>query len=481
MSTILATHGLNFRSVWVDLPFSRWDLLAPSWKARHQYLDSQGEKSFYERDAYAHWARDFLALQGIARFSAEGWRLYQESGYESTALLPSEVYPSVKEAHASLQGLVEGMQLMAQEARRGQALDVATFLRAVERAYGQTVSFRTTPLNGPLRTLPPTEIEPTLGALLSEIHTQFSSGVSPLALSAWAHHVLTQVRPFADGNARAAFLLSQYILWRAGLPGLHFKPSQRLSYYKALQKADEGTLLPWAQAFLLFLQQAVLYALSWGGRPRETTRDAALQSFNQRFADWRSRHDRERSQRIMNNRYTIFDYMEESLRSIATDLDQKLKVEEGRSPRVLVAKAYPDSPYYYQFTTDIIEYARAHGYYFNRGLPRGWFKLKFSLSANKKYQLVFSLHHAGHEDATLVVGAFFHFLEPLKYQQKRLRRRRTPRRKEKAIYLFAPLPFKAEPIAFSIEQNIPGVRSLLREYAENLVIQALNELTNEIY
>ncbi|MCS7153475.1 MAG: Fic family protein [Bacteroidia bacterium] len=480
MSAILANHGLNFRSGWLEVPFSRWDLLAPAWTARRKLLEDRGEKALYELDAFTQAATDFLTLQGLVRLDPSVWKQYRESEYDRLALVTGSVYPSPDEAHALIHALTRAMEQVQSAARSQQALDTGAFLSILQTALGASPAFRTNAVNGVALNLAPAEVEFALGALLGEIQTQLSAGASPIAVAAWAHHALSRIRPFADGNARAAFLLTNYILWRGGLPGMLLRPSQRLPYYKSLKAADEANLLPWGTLLLQSIQEAVLYALSW--TPAHILpREEGLQTFNQRFADWRKLHDRERSQRIMNNRYTVFDYVEEILRTLAAELDQKLKVEEGRGTRALVAKAYPDSPYYYQFTSDIVEYARQHGYYFNRGLPRGWFKLKFSLSANKKYQLVFTLHHAGHEDATLVMGAFLHFLEPVKYQKRRIRRRRSPQRKEKSLYLFAPLPFYAPPIAFSIENDVANIRPLLKEHIDALLTQAITRIANEIY
>jgi hypothetical protein len=480
MRATLSAQDLRFRSDWLALPLLRWEQLAPAWNARREYLETQGEIAAYEKDWLLVLARDFLALQGIAYFSAEGWERYRHAGYSQFALLAHDVAPSVEVAHAALHGYTAALSEVLRIARAGQQLGSREFHTLMQKALRGEPAFRREPANGPLGVpaLAPQEVEGALQALFSEVHAQLSAGAAPVAVAAWAHHVLTQVRPYVEGNARAAFLLSQYVLWRSGMPGLYLKPSQRYAYYQALRAVDEGNLMPWATLVMAALQQATLYALSWG-HAATLSYEESLSAFNQRFAQWRNRHDRDRSQRIMNNRYTVFDYMEELLKNLAAQLDERLKVEEGRGTRALVAKAYPDSPYYYQFTSDVAEYARLHGYYFNRGLPRGWFKLKFSLSANKKYQLVFSLHHGGHDDATLVVGAFLHFLEPLKYQQKRSRRRRA--RKEKAVYLFAPLPLRVEPLAFSIEQDVPAVRTLLKDYVQQALTLALSELSNEIY
>lgn len=480
MSTVLATHGLNFRPAWLELSYSRWELLAPSWTARKQLLESRNEYSAYQKDAFHKWGADFLMLQGVVHFSPETWAIYAKNGYDPIALTAGSTYPSPTEAHMHLTSLVNAMEALRELSQTDRPLDLGTFTTILQKALGGTLTLRTNSSNGPTRGLPSTEVEAAFGALLSEMHNQLNAGSSPIAVAAWAHHAFTQIRPFADGNARAAFLFTQYILWRSGLPGIYLKPYHRVTYYRSLQKADQSHYLPLVQLFLTGLQEAVLYTLSWTGI-QQSSYESALNTFNQRLAEWRSHHDRERSQRIMHNRYTVFDYMEETLRSIAGDLNQKLKNEEGRGARALVAKAYPDSPYYYQFTSDIVEYARKNGYHFNRGLPRGWFKLKFALSASKKYQLVFTLHHAGYDDATLVVGAFLHFLEPLKYQQKRIGRNRASRRKEKVKYLFSLLPLQVAPIAFCIEKDVPAVRTLLREYAEGLFGEVLSEISNEIY
>ncbi|MCS6790510.1 MAG: Fic family protein [Bacteroidia bacterium] len=481
MSTTLGSHGIQFRSAWVEQAWNRWELLQPSWKSRRQFLESQNEWQLYQRDFFYAYAKDFLMMQGVIRFSEEGWNFYRHHNYAQSALILSEVAPSAHEVHASLQGLAQGLENIAHQSRSASWIDAATFHAVMRKVYPGELKPRSGPVNGLLKAISHSEIEAALGALFTEIQQQFSLGASPLAIAAWTHHALTQIRPYQDGNARAAFLLTNYVLWKADFPGFYVRPYQRHAYYEALAAADNGNLQAWTEFVLRSLQQAVLYALSWG-RATPLPYEEAVRNFQHRLAEWRTHHDKERSQRIMNNRYTVFDYMEENLRTFASELEAQLQKEEGKAVRVLVAKAYPDSPYYHQFTSDIQEYARRHGYYFNRGLPRGWFKLKFSLSVNKKYQLVFSLHHAGHDDATIVVGGFFHFLEPLKYQQKRLRRRRIgPRRKERTVYLFAPLPFPSEPLAFSIQNPSPSIRTLLKDYIHQYLTRALNELSNEIY
>ncbi len=481
MSQTLSARDFQFRSGWLELPSTRWEALAPSWKARKAHLEQLGFSSLYEKDAYFTMARGFLALQGIVWFSDEAWTAYRLASYDAVALIGAGVGPTPAEAHRAVQGLAEALAEVHEKAKAAQPLD-STALRALEeKVLASSPTLRTAshdgPLSGPL--VEPSQIAATLETLLREVENQLAAGAPPIWVAAWAYHTFTQIHPYAIGSARGAFLLTQYILWRADLPGLLLRESERVAYHRALRAADQEQLNSWADLFLYGLQQATLYALSWGLTPNASYEES-LATFQKCFAGWQGRHDRDRSQRIMTNRYTVFDYMEELLRQVATELETKLKTEDGRGTRALVAKAYPDSPYYYQFTSEIAEYARKYGYTFNRGLPRGWFKLKFSLSANKKYQLVFPLHHAGHHDATLVIGAFLHFLEPLKYQQKRSRGHRAPK-KEKSLYLFAPLAFECPPLAFCIEDDVSAIRTLLRNYVQTSLSGALIELANEIY
>lgn len=481
MSVTLPARDFQFRSSWLEQSSTHWEVLAPSWRARRAYLDQLSLYPLYEKDAYLTMARGFLALQGLAWFSDEAWTAYRLAGYDAVALTGAGVGPSPAEAHQAVQGLAEALAEVHRIARAAQPLESSTLQKLEEKILSTLPSPRTATQDGPFAgtLIEPSQIASALETLLREVQNQLAAGAPPIWVAAWAHHAFTRIHPYTGGNARGAFLLTQYILWRADLPGILLNAPERVAYFQALQAADQGQLAPWAELFLYGLQQATLYALSWG-LPPNAPYEASLATFQKHFADWHGRHDRERSQRIMNNRYTVFDYMEEILRQVATELEQKLKTEDGRGTRALVAKAYPDSPYYYQFTNEIAEYAKRYGYTFNRGLPRGWFKLKFSLSANKKYQLVFPLHHGGHHDATLVVGAFLHFLEPLKYQQKRTRGRRSPK-KEKSIYLFAPLAFERSPLAFCIEEDVPAVRSLLRSYVQGSLSGALVTLANEIY
>lgn len=105
---------------------------------------------------------------------------------------------------------------------------------------------------------PVSDVAAEMGRLVANLAAAEFNSSHPVVQCAYAHHAITSVHPFADGNGRIARALgSVYLLRAAGIPLVIFS-DQRLAYFDALEAADSRS----AQAFVTFVEDRALDTLS---------------------------------------------------------------------------------------------------------------------------------------------------------------------------------------------------------------------------
>ncbi len=85
----------------------------------------------------------------------------------------------------------------------------------------------------------PIKVPEKMGKLVNFIN---NSGLHPIELAAKAHHKLTAIHPFDDGNGRVARLVMNLILMQKGYLPVVIRKEKKEEYYRTLMKADEGDI-----------------------------------------------------------------------------------------------------------------------------------------------------------------------------------------------------------------------------------------------
>jgi len=306
---------------------------------------------------------------------------------------------------------------------------------------------------------PPIQTEIEVENLL-RIYTELDSKKThPLIISSWFHHAFTQIHPFQDGNGRIARLLASLILIKNNLFPFTVKRDEKAEYIRALENADNNEPQQLVAYFSLIQRQNIETILNL-----QTTevKSSSLQEiasiFNEKISIVQTKKKKQRQDILNENLDGLFKLTYEIIRAVQKELFKIIPKEKALINAIGIN---PKEDNYYWYTKQIVDYANQHNYYFNKYLPRGWFKVSFTIPKGIKYDLVITLHHFGYHDSVIAIGSFLQFTDENSDEQT--------------------IPIDIKPYTLSLENEITKETKFnVEEYIKDITKIGMTIIVNEI-
>lgn len=493
---------IDFKESWINTDTSKLDDILPSWFRKRELLKSGSKEyeEFLNRLKRQHAIetgiveRLYDLKEGVTEtFIKEGFvESYLQHG--DTNISPTKligylsdhfeaidfIFDIVKnERPISKNFILQLHQLITKNQDYSEAIDTLGRQVRVELLKGKFKEHE----NNPRRSdgtkfiyCPPIQVENEVDKLI-QIYTELEEKeVSPVVIASWFHHAFSIIHPFQDGNGRIARLLASLILIRHGLFPFTVKRTEKKKYIDSLEEADKGKPNNLVVFFSEVQKRNIEAVLNLRLETVSTTSITDIATaLSQKVTNWKDSLKESRIKSINDNRVLIFKYCNEIIEKVYTELREQIPEETAG---IYLEICNPESGKNFYFTHQIVEYAKEHDYFFNRSLPRGWFKLSVVLSEKRQYQIIVSMHHYGYDDTTMAIGAFLEFIEPKSFiPQGRTKGYKRTGNKDNII---TSLPLDITPHTISVEGAIGKGKNNLQAFVRDTLAISLAQIMNEI-
>lgn len=303
---------------------------------------------------------------------------------------------------------------------------------------------------------PPFQVESEMDNLLSIYEDLEKQNIHPIIIGSWFHHAFTQIHPFQDGNGRIARLLTSLILIKHQLFPLNVLRYERPEYIHALENADNGNPNDLVKLFSKIQRRSIEQALNIQSRQESLLEVAHI--FTEKIKNIKSRQENEKLKKIQSNAQKLIETIHSEVKHILSSIKDKL----DNDSKDLIGVVFSDETNYYYYTKQIADYAKEHGYFFNKNIiDRYWIKIFFEIN-NKRYNIIITIHHWGYTLSAVAIGGFIEF----KNKQEKI---------EQTISL------NIKPYMLSLEKEIrETTKNNIKNYLEDLIKIGMSIITNEI-
>ncbi|HKR05089.1 MAG TPA: Fic family protein [Bacteroidia bacterium] len=316
---------------------------------------------------------------------------------------------------------------------------------------------------------PPIHVASEMDNLILIYQDLLKRQINPLIVATWFHHAFTQIHPFQDGNGRIARLMSSLILIKHNLFPFTVKRNEKPRYIDALEWTDFGLPQPLVDFFCETQKRNIEAALNLKLDLSLSTSSLSevADIFAQKLESKNLNLEIKRQKLISKNRMEIFDLCKDSISKIRKEIVGRL----NGNAEIFLESVPPDNENKrHYFSRQILEYAIKYHYFFNRTLPRAWFRFVIVLRDKKRYELIITLHHYGYDESTFAIGAILQYNEPSKT-------------KTNAADLTTVLPLSIEPYTISLEMQSTDINNSaadIHSFLQNVLTLTLAQIASEI-
>jgi Fic family protein len=306
---------------------------------------------------------------------------------------------------------------------------------------------------------PPEHVEAEMDNLIEIYNELCEANINPLIIATWVHHAFTTIHPFQDGNGRVVRLVASLILIKNNLfPITVLREEAKVKYIQALEEADNDNPQNLVTYFAEIQKRNIEEALNI--KEVDSTSLAQVTNiFKQKILNKQREKEQQNQIMLATHRMQVFDYCNAFLNAYK----DKLEIDFDHNVSLYMGSGRPDDTtkqhYYYE---QIVSYAKKHNYYFNRSLPKAYFKFGIEFES-KRYELGITLHHFGYDDSVMVIGAFLEFKGILSDENRD-----------------TTIPLDIKPHVISIKDDVVSKEKNIRLHLENILTVTIAQIASEI-
>ena len=493
---------IQFNDEWKNTQTSKLDDLAPSWFNKRKQLreDSIEYQEFINRLKRQHAIetgiveRLYDLKEGITQtFIKEGFiESYLQHG--DTNIPSQQLFAYLKDHIQALDFVFEIInqnrnitksfilelhQLITQHQNTTDAIDSFGNNVKIPLLKGQFKIHDNNPKRSDgtiFKYCPPIHVDTEIKKLIAIYSGLEEQNIKPVIIAAWFHHAFTQIHPFQDGNGRLARLLASLILIKHNLFPFTVKGSDKKKYIESLESGDKNEPQLLVDFFCSVEKRYIEEALNlnFNDHISKKSLDEVTNILKEKIEFRHHKIKNERFKKIEKNRQQLISICDSFLNSCIQDLYHKIKPDLAK---IFLENSFKEGDKSYWFSQQIIDYAIKHDYFYNRTLPRTWFKISILLPEANEYQLVISVHHYGYGDSTIAIGAFLEYTE-----QKPNRNNTTKNNTRKNINnkMITSLPLDIKPHIISLDVDSKQLELNLKSFLQDTITITISKIISEL-